>query len=232
MLWGLRRYPESIAQAEIVTRRFPNNPDSYFHRAGLEARRQHSAEPLRVALRDHGDLLDPAGHKEIEAEIAQAEGRYLDAVRLLEAVPNDDALERGGLIGMLYLAAGDAIRAQRSFRGAERFALERQRKSEAVNLRALAIVQSMLGEHAAALATIEMARTRQPEARDAINGPQVSFVRSVILVRAGRSEEGYAEVTRLLRVPFGGRLDPFDPLWLLLKDDPHYDELLNHPPRL
>ena len=96
----------------------------------------------------------------------------------------------------------------------------------------LAIVQSMLGEHAAALATIEEARTQQPEVRDAINGPQVSFVRSFILVRAGRSEEGYAEVARLLHVPYGGHLDPFDPLWLLLKDDPHYDELLNHPPRL
>ena len=59
----------------------------------------------------------------------------------------------------------------------------------------------------------------------------MSFARSVILVRAGRSEEGYAEVARLLHVPFGG-LRPFDPLWLLLKDDPHYDELLNHPPRL
>ena len=67
------------------------------------------------------------------------------------------------------------------------------------------------------------------------DGPSLSFTRSVILVRAGRSAEGYAEVARLLRVPFGALadvIDVADPVRLLLKDDPHYDELINHPPRL
>ena len=89
---------------------------------------------------------------------------------------------------------------------------------------------------AAALATIEALQAEQPESRDATNGPRHSFIRSVILVRAGRSEEGYAEVTRLLRVPFGAPIGDFmflsEPVRLLLKDDTHYDELLNHPPRL
>ncbi len=61
----------------------------------------------------------------------------------------------------------------------------------------------MLGEHSAALDTIEEARRLAPEARDATNGPPISYVRSVVLVRAGQAEEGYAEVARLLRVPFG-----------------------------
>jgi hypothetical protein len=63
----------------------------------------------------------------------------------------------------------------------------------------------------------------------------VSFIRSMILVRAGQSAEGYAEVTRLLRVPFGAPTDfvEYPPsVLLLLKDDSHYDELINHPPRL
>jgi hypothetical protein len=57
----------------------------------------------------------------------------------------------------------------------------------------------------------------------------------MILVRAGRSAEGYAEVTRLLRVPFSGRQEYFDekdPELLLVEHDPHYDEIVNHPPRL
>jgi hypothetical protein len=94
----------------------------------------------------------------------------------------------------------------------------------------------MLGEHAAALATIDAERAEMPEARDPVNGPAVSFMRSIILVRAGRGAEGYAEVTRLLRVPFGVPIDIFSDgdgeILLLVKSDPHYDELVNHPPRL
>jgi hypothetical protein len=109
------------------------------------------------------------------------------------------------------------------------------KRGEHVDLVQLAIVQPMLGEHAAALATIEAARAQSPEARDAANGPLVSFMRSVILVRAGRSDEGHVEVARLLHVPFGSPLNFYqdvDPVELLLEDEPHYDELLNHRPRL
>jgi hypothetical protein len=64
----------------------------------------------------------------------------------------------------------------------------------------LALVQSMLGEHTAAIAAIEQAHQRWPESLDPVNGPPVSFYRSVVLARAGRSAEAYAEVERLLRV--------------------------------
>lgn len=233
---GLRHYPEAIEQTKLFARRFPNNPEPYVLGARIEGHVQRSVEPLRAFLRDHDALLDPEYHKAIEAEIATEEGRYLDAIRLWDAVPSQDPLARGERIGFLYFAAGDSSRAEQAFRAAERHANDALKTgSERVDLMQLAIVQSMLGEHAAALATIEAAREQQPEARDATNGPVVSFMRSVVLVRAGQREEGYAEVTRLLRVPFGRPMDFFeeaDPVELLLKDDPHYDELLNHPPRL
>jgi hypothetical protein len=42
--------------------------------------------------------------------------------------------------------------------------------------------------------------------------------------------------TRLLHVSFGSPIDMLDwesdPVRLLLKDDAHYDALINHPPRL
>jgi tetratricopeptide (TPR) repeat protein len=233
---GLRRFPEVIEQAKLYAQRFPNHPDGFLISARVEGYIQHSVEPLRIFLRNHGKLLDPEYHKAFEAEIARVEGRYLDAIRLWEAVPPQDLLARGERIGFLYLAAGDAGRAEQAFRAAEQHATGMlKRGSEQVDLRQLAVVQSMLGEHAAALATIETARAQQPEARDATNGPYVSFVRSVVLLRAGRSEEAYAEVARLLRVPFGCPVSFYEeaePVELLLKDDPHYDELINHPPRL
>ena len=191
---------------------------------------------MHAALRDHGNLLDLAYRKAIEAEIARAEGRYLDAIRLWDAVPSQDPLARGERIGFLYLAAGDPTGAEQSFSGAERHALRMlQRDPARVELTQLGLVQSMLGKHAAALATIADAAKISPEGRDAVNGPAVAFARSIILVRAGRSAEGYAEVERLLRVPFGAPIGFFQdpaPELLLLKSDARYDELINRPPRL
>ena len=239
-LLGLRRYPEAIEQTKIHSKRFPNDPESYFARARIEVLLQHSVEPLRAALRDRGNLLDSKIRNAIQAEIARAEGRYLDAVRIWDAVRVHYPLEHGVRIGFLYFAAGDMGHAQQSFRDAERYALAMLKREPARArfddfMTRLALAQSMLGKHEAALATIETARTNIPEARDATNGPRVSFTRSIILVRAGRSEEGYAEVARLLRVPFGAPMGFFeDPLpeLLLLKDDPRFDELINRPPRL
>ncbi len=81
----------------------------------------------------------------------------------------------------------------------------------------------------------ESACRRYPEATDATNGPAASYSRSIVLVRAGRTKEGYAEVARLLRVPFGAPNMVFDDgafIALLTKGDPHFDELNYHPPRL
>jgi tetratricopeptide (TPR) repeat protein len=191
---------------------------------------------MRAVLRDHGNLFDPMYQNAVRAEIARAEGRYLDAVQLWGTVPAQDPLARGERIGVLYLAAGDASRAMQAFAGAERSALDLlQREPGKVDLAKLALVQSMMGKHAEALANVEKARKANPESRDALNGAGVSFVRAVILVRAGQSEEGYAEVTRLLHVPFGAPIDFMagpEPVRMVLKDDPRFDELLNRPPRL
>jgi len=104
------------------------------------------------------------------------------------------------------------------------------------NYKHLALVQSMLGKHAAAMETIERARARWPESLDPVNGPPVPFYRSVVLARAGRTAEAYAEIERLLHVPYGSptyRLwDDPEPVCLLLQEDRHYDVLLHHPPRL
>jgi TolB-like protein/Tfp pilus assembly protein PilF len=236
-LLGLRRFPEAIEWTKLLAKRFPNDPDRYISRARLDSYLQNSVEPLRALLRIHRNLLDPVDQRFIEAGIARGERRYLDEIKLWDAVPVQDPPERAILIGFLYWAAGDAGHAEQSFRDAEREA-RKIIESEPTQSDAfvdLALAQSMLGQHADALASIDTACTITPEERDATNGPHVSFIRSMILVRAGRTAEGYAEVTRLLRVPFSGRqeyLGEKDPELLLVEHDPHYDEIVNHPPRL
>jgi TolB-like protein len=231
-LLGLRRWPEAIEQSVLQLRRFPDDAWHSMFRAHIESVAHHDVEPMRVALREHGQEVDAKARAVIEFEVAIAEGRYLDAISLQNiGWSAEDADYRETYGGILYHAAGDERRARQSFLAAERHALA----SHGTDSKELAIAQSMLGLHTAALATIDRARANVPESRDALNGPEVSFVRSVILARAGRSEEAYAEVSRLLRVPFGA------PLWkfgymncvaLLVKDDPHYAELLYRAPRL
>jgi tetratricopeptide (TPR) repeat protein len=233
-LMGLRRYPEALAQAELLVQRFPNNPDFFWDHALIEARLKHSVEPIRALLRDHSALFDPGYLKGIETTIAVAEARYLDAIAAVRQTPFYDPLTRNEVIGLWYSAAGDRRSATQALQIAERLGLEKIKGApeDTASLEQLAVVQSMLAEHAAALATIDRARA---QARDAVNGPDVSFVRSVVLVRAGRSAEGYAEVTRLLHVPFASPSPYFDggnPEVVLVKDDPHFDALINHAPRL
>jgi TolB-like protein/regulator of sirC expression with transglutaminase-like and TPR domain len=238
-LIGLRRFPEAIEQIKLWSKRFPDDVLAYLWRGHLEGLLQHSVEPLRAALRDHGNSLEPWDHKGTEAEIAVWEGRYFDAIRLVDKMPMPDEANEAAkamIVGFWYWAAGDAHNAELKFRRSEQLgrAQVQLKPRDADILSRLALVESMLGEHKAALATIEKARTLVPEARDALNGPPVSFMRSVILVRAGYAAEGYAEATRLLRVPFGqpADLEADQPVWLVIKDDPKYDEILHHPPRL
>lgn len=237
-LTGLRRYPELLAARRLFQRRFPSVAYARINVARTEARIQHSVEPLRQALRQYGGTLTAEERNRAELLLARAEGRYLDAAKLLAASPNDDPLDRDLRAGFLYWAAGKNDESQRRFRSAEHGAqaiLKRDPKADVSET--LALAQSMLGEHAAALATIDAARVVWPEAQDPVNGPPLSFMRSIILVRAGRTAEGYAEVARLLRVPFGAPSgDLFDDgtaeMLLMVKDDRHYDEIVRNPPRL
>ena len=237
-LVGLRRIPEAIEQTQLWSKRFPEDISAYLERGRLEALMQHSIQPLRAAFQSHEKSLDPPDHASMVISLALWEGRYLDAIRLVKEHPYGGEMSEATLagalnIGMWYRAAGDSHNAELSFRRAEQAgrAEVRLNPRDKDVLGGLALVESMLGEHKEALATIERARSLYPEAHDAIDGPPVSFMRSVILVRAGYAAEGYAEAARLLRVPFSNPAE-LEPVWLLLKDDPKYDEILHHPPRL
>ncbi len=237
-LLALRRYPEAIEQTKLELIRFPGSADAYFARARIEGFMRQSLDPLRRAWELHGKaLLDKGAGAEVQAEIARGEARYLDAIRLWAEVPIDDPLERKARVGFLYWAAGRKAEAETSFRDMARTA-EAMMKSEPGRedvRRGLAVAQSMLGDHAAAIATINAEMTRYSEATDPVNGPYLSFIRSIILVRAGRTAEGYAEVRRLSRVPFGAPVDFFedrDAVLLAIKDDPQFNILTKNPPRL
>ena len=235
-LLGLRRYPEALEQARMFKIRFPAQEDADIATARINAFATQSLEPLREFLKRPGSKADT--RRSFEAQLAQGEGRYRDAIAQWESRTDADPLRRLESIAFLYRAAGDSGAAEERFRALERGWTAKVRAGAGDADEAhkhLALAQSMLGEHAAAIETMERARARWPESLDPVNGPAVSFFRSVVLARAGRTAEAYAEIDRLLRVPYGAPTQLFDdpePVYLLLKDDPHYDALLHHPPRL
>jgi TolB-like protein/Flp pilus assembly protein TadD len=235
-LLGLRRYPEALEQARMFKVRFPAEEDGDIATARINAFATQSLEPLREFLKRPG--LNADTRRSFEAQLAQGEGRYRDAIAQWESRTDADPLRRIESIAFLYRATGDSGAAEERFRSLERDFAAKVRASASdadENYKHLALAQSMLGEHAAAIETIERAHARWPESLDPVNGPSVSFFRSVVLARAGRTVEAYAEIERLLHVPYGAPTQLFDdpePVYLLLKDDPHYEVLLHHPPRL
>jgi len=237
-LLALRRYPEAIARIDVYRARFPTRHRALFTQARIEGQiRGGDIEPLRQALAEHGHLLDAASRTGVEAEIARAEARYADAIALWATLPEDDAMERAQTIAALYWAAGDAKNSAREFGKLEHAAAAvlESNPHDVDALTYLAVAQSMRGAHADALATIERAARESPQDDDVVNGPRVAFTRAVVLLQTGRIDEAHAVVERLLRTPFGAPLEFFgDPpgIDLLVKDDPRFDELLHHPPRL
>jgi hypothetical protein len=209
---GLRRFPEAIDQTKLFMTRFPNQVDGYMARAHLESYRQNSLEPLRALLATHGNLLGPEYQQIVAVWIARQERRYLDEIKLLDKVPVEDPSGRAALVAFLYWAAGDTAHAEQLFRSVEREARVTTQKepTQSDAFVRLALAQSVLGEHAAALASVEAARTLNPEHSDAVNGPHVSFIRSIILVRAPHSRgvcRSLASIARPFRRPsriYGG----------------------------
>lgn len=232
---GLRRYPEGIEQARLLIKRFPDSPAGYATAARIAAFIAQSPEPLRVLMRERGASFDADLRASLEAQIATAEGRYADAIRLWQSRPELESSMKLENLAFLYRAAGDSSASEARFRSLEK-ALGPKPESLTLDLiRRLALAQSMLGEHAAATRTIERGHDQYPESLDPVAGPSISFFRSVILARAGRTAEAYTEVDRLLHVPFAVQYNMWEdpePIYLLLKDDPHYDALIHHPPRL
>ena len=91
-----------------------------------------------------------------------------------------------------------------------------------------AVALELLGKRAEALRSGGQAVRLAPEARDAVNAPQVAMLRAWVLIRSGeRAEEGYAEFERLLG---GFDLQPrwvaALPEWQLLREDARVQQII------
>jgi hypothetical protein len=91
-----------------------------------------------------------------------------------------------------------------------------------------AVALALLGRGNEALQAAERAVTLAPERTDAINGGSVAMLRAWVLIQSRiRSEEGYAELERLLgSFDLQPRWVAVSPHWLLLRDDTRAQQII------
>jgi tetratricopeptide (TPR) repeat protein len=129
------------------------------------------------------------------------------------------------LLGVTHTAAGDSDRARPYLTKVASAPLAPDNAYAHVFA---AVALELLGKRAEALRLADEAVRLAPEARDAVNAPQVAMLRAWVLIRSGeRAEEGYAEFERLLG---GFDLQPrwvaALPEWRLLRDDARVQQII------
>ena len=153
-------------------------------------------------------------------------GDVAGQIALYESASEGDLTEsRDYLLGVTHTAAGHPDRARPYL---TRVASTPLAPDNAYAHVFAAVALELLGRRAEALRLADEAVRLAPEARDAVNAPQVAMLRAWVLIRSGaRAEEGYAEFERLLG---GFDLQPrwvaAQPEWRLLRKDARVQQII------
>jgi tetratricopeptide (TPR) repeat protein len=117
--------------------------------------------------------------------------------RLVDARSENWSFELPELVlGLAHTAAGRPQRARPYLEATVAFM---DKNPDGGSLSEGAVALELLGRTAEAVRAADEAVRLRPEARDAVNGPEVAMRRAWVLIHAGvRAEEGYAELERLV----------------------------------
>ena len=235
-LMFLHRYAEARA---VLDRALAASPDSlYFIGQKIDAYlaegNLQSADQLlaaQTAPQDDGGLLNARLNSMVHHR------RFDDAYHLLKGVAEPHAHELGaqvldlyGTMGCVQRLAGDNAGAQATFTEAARLGEQFRKNAPSAHVfNAMAIIESGLGDHSAALRDARHAVDMV--ASDAFEKPAEQYTLARIEAAAGDIDSAMALVSSLIGVPGGPtlddlRLDPFvDPL----RGDPRFQKLIAAP---
>jgi len=172
------------------------------------------------------------------------ERNYREALRLLGERQTQfqfpSASDKGGNqleLAFIYRLAGDVTQAKSAAEEARK-TLEPLCRNEPENdsfAADMAVAYAILGEKDSALKEAERAIRLLPSDKDAVNGPGYEENLAAIQLLLGDNTRAISILTRLLKIPYAGRLyDPLpvtpaflrvDPLWDPLRNDPSFQKL-------
>ena len=236
----LRRYDEAIAQQTQRVRLLPESLRESFELARLHyfanGSTKEGDELLAGPIAERTKPATAAGYRKFWAAI---KGDLATATRLEHEFPNEwgDGLGLGRFSvwrsAVVAAVAGDAAgaRARAEKESAEmraRLATEPENYLVWANL---AMVESMLGHPAEALAAARKSLELLPESRDALTGTTGRWALVVALAWAGEKEAACAELSRLFAEPSNTNVYELkNGPWLApLKGDPRFEAIVNDP---
>jgi TolB-like protein/Flp pilus assembly protein TadD len=224
-------YPRAELEARSLAERYPEDSSLRLWAAAVRFLATGDLGTWPEESARLAPTLPPFDLRQLSELLLICTGDLAGLAQRYERTPQDDLLTaKDYMLGVTYTALGDAERAAPHLEAAAAIAdTSTETVSQtAFTLAEAAVALELLGRHDDAFHAADQAVRFMPESRDALNGPQASLKRAWVLIHSGdRSEEGYAELERLMgALDIHPRLVAADPLWIILRQDERTQQIL------